>query len=1135
MPALAISDHGNLFGAVRFFEQAVAKGIKPIVGCEVYMAPGDRRDRAATVPGLAKKPYYHMLLLVANEDGYRNLVKLVTLGYLEGFYYRPRIDREILQTHARGLIGTSACLGGELSQLILSGQEERAEEAARVYARMLGEGNFYIELQDHGLPEQKRVNPVLIDIARRVGVPLVATNDCHFLRPEDHSAHDVLVCIQTGRTVQDADRMRYSKEHYFRSPEEMRQLFREQPEAVASTLEIAKRCNFVLERGGHHLPQFAIPEKYSLESYFREVVEEGFARRQRVWEEKSRQGALQHQVEDYRRRLEEEIQMIQRMGFCGYFLIVWDFIKYARDHGIPVGPGRGSAAGSLVAYCLRITDIDPLQYGLIFERFLNPERVTLPDIDIDFCIRGRQKVIDYVTRKYGRENVAQIITFGTMAARGVIRDAGRGLNMAYGEVDRIAKLVPFELGMTIDKALATSPDLRRACEQDARVAQLIEVGKRLEGLTRHASTHAAGVVIAPKPITEYCPLYRSSKDEITTQYAMDSVEAIGLLKMDFLGLKTLTLIDDVARLVREEGAEKIDVDNLPLDDAATYELFSRGQTFGIFQFESAGMQDIVRKLKPERFEDLIALNALYRPGPIKSGMIEEFIKARHGKKKVEYPLPQLEPVLAETYGVIVYQEQVMRIASVLAGFTLGEADILRRAMGKKKKQVMAAQRVKFLEGAKSRGIARRDADRVFELMEHFSGYGFNKSHSAGYALIAYQTGYLKAHYPVHFMAALLTSEKENTDNIVKYINEARGMGIRVLPPDINHSDVDFTVEGGNIRFGLGAIKNVGEGAIQSMLEVRQRLGRFESLTQFCREVDLRLANKRVLESLIKSGSFDSIGEHRAQLYVGIDRAMEEAQRTRRDRASGQSSLFGELKASAPGREAGEAPVAEWNEREKLAYEKETLGFYVSGHPLQNVDEELRGFASHTTTEVAALRQATEVTLAGVAAAVRRRKTRRGDWMAVLTLEDLEGTVEVMVFPELYQKHESLLSMPDVALLVSGKLEVGEDRPKVVAERLIRLEEAREAQAQEVTIHMRTVGLDEEMLRQLHAIMKRSPGNCPVTLELHHPPSYKVTLRVESNLTLCPNRELTASVEELLGKGAVRYRFRRPGGNGARLY
>jgi DNA polymerase-3 subunit alpha len=1125
MPALAITDHGNLFGAVRFFEQAVAKGVKPIVGCEVYLAPGDRRDRAAGAPGLNKKPYYHLLLLCENEEGYRNLVKLVTLGYLEGFYYRPRIDREALRRHSRGLIGTSACLGGELAQLILAGQEDRAEEAARSYASILGEGRFFLELQEHGLPEQKRVNPVLAGMARRLGLPLVATNDTHFLRREDHEAHDVLICIQTGRTVQDAERMRYSENHYFRSAAEMREALRDYPEAVEATLDIARRCNFVLEREGRHLPQFAVPEGFSLDSYFRQVVEEGFEARLVRWRERERAGRLRHPVEAYRRRLDEEIRMIQQMGFSGYFLIVWDFIKYARDHGIPVGPGRGSAAGSLVAYCLRITDIDPLEYGLIFERFLNPERVTLPDIDIDFCMRGRQQVIDYVTQKYGRENVAQIITFGTMAARAVIRDAGRGLSMSYGEVDRIAKLVPFELGMTIDKALQASPLLKEAGEKDARVGKLIEIARRLEGLTRHASTHAAGVVIAPKAITEFCPLYRSSKDEITTQYAMDAVESIGLLKMDFLGLKTLTLMDDVVRRVEAAGGAKIELDNLPLDDRATYELFGRGATSGVFQFESSGMQDILRRLKPDRFEDLIAINALYRPGPIKSGMIDEFIKARHGKKKVEYPLPQLEAVLAETYGVIVYQEQVMKIASVLAGFSLGEADILRRAMGKKKKQVMAAQRAKFLEGAKVHGIHRKDAERIFELMEHFAEYGFNKSHSAGYALVAYQTAYLKAHYPVQFMAALLSSEKENTDNIVKYINEARGMGIKVLPPDVNRSDVDFTVEGGDIRFGLAAIKNVGETAIRSLLQARERQGEFHTLEDLCREADLRLVNKRVIESLVKSGALDALGPSRAALMADIDRGMEEAQRARRDRASGQAGLFGD--AGAPARTArAEAAVAEWSEREKLSYEKETLGFYVTGHPLRNVDAELRQFASHSTAQAAALEHSQEVTLAGLATGVGVRRTRRGERMCSFALEDMDGSLEVVVFPELFQKSEALLTIPEVPLLVSGTLEVGEDRPKLIADSLVPLEEARERKAQGVTIRVPAVGMEEEVLHRLRQILERFRGDLPVTLELLHPQSYRLTLRVESSLRLGANRELTASVEELLGKGAVRYRFRR---------
>jgi DNA polymerase III subunit alpha len=1119
MPAIAITDHGNLFGAIPFFDAARAKGLKPILGCETYLAPGSRSDRSASGPG--RKPYSHLLLLVRNEEGYRNLMKLSTAGFLEGYYYRPRIDRELLARHAGGLIATSTCLGGEIPQLILAGKIAEAERAAVEYREILGPENFYLEIQDQGIPEERALNEVLIPMGRRLGIPLLATNDCHFLLREDHFAHDVLICIQTGRSVKDADRMRFTQEHYFKSPMEMWAVCKEVPEAADNTLLVASRCDLKIETGGSSLPHFQVPDGAAIEDYFREVAGRGFEERLITWKELERKGRLRVPIDEYRRRLESEIDMVNRMGFPGYFLIVWDFIKYARDHGIPVGPGRGSAAGSLVAYCLRITDVDPLQYDLLFERFLNPERVTMPDIDIDFCIRGRAKVIDYVKEKYGRDNVAQIITFATMGAKAVVRDAGRGLDIPYGECDRIAKLIPSELDMTIEKALGASPPLKQIYESDDRVRQLLDVSKRLEGLARHASVHAAGVVISPRPIVEFSPLGRTKDNEVVTQYAMDEIGAIGLLKMDFLGLKTLTLIHDcVANIGGLDGIE-VDIDSLPLDDAETYALFAGARTAGVFQFESSGMQDILRKLKPDRFDDLVALNALFRPGPIGSGMIDDYVERRHGRKAIEYIVPQLEEILGVTYGVIVYQEQVMQIASRLAGFTLGEADLLRRAMGKKKKDVMAAQREKFVRGCRARKVSEKDGKRIFDLMEYFAGYGFNKAHSTAYALVAYQTAWLKAHHPRRFMAALLTAEKENTDNIVKYIGECRVMGIPILPPDLNDSGMDFTVEPAGIRFGLSAVKNVGEGAVREILDARARVGRLESVDAFCREVDLRLVNKRVLESLIKAGALDRLGPNRATLCSHVDGAMDAAQKAVRDRESGQAALFGGDSGPATG--ARERPQqADWSDKERLSFEKETLGFYISGHPLQDVAGRLKGLVTHTTISIREVRQPRQVKLVGVVAALKRRRTRRGDTMAVFNLEDLEGTLETVVFPETYARYRTLLE-EDSTLLVSGSVEIADEQRRLIAESFLPIDEAEEKQAREVVIALTPGEVGPDLAERVRDLLRDRPGPCPVFLEVTQPNVFRATVKAGGALRVSPSRDLTRALEDLLGKGTVRFR------------
>ncbi len=1118
MPAVAVTDHGNLFGAVPFFEAAAEKGIKPILGCETYVAPGSRTDR--TPAGAGKKPYYHLLLLARDQTGYQNLMRLSTAGFLEGYYYRPRIDRELLERHGRGLIATSTCLGGEIPQLVLSGRQAEAERVACEYREIFGAENFFFEIQDQGLPEEKLLNEILVPLGRRLKIPLLATNDCHFLSRDDHFAHDILICIQTGKTVKDADRMRFTQEHYFKSPEEMWTAFKHLPEAVENTLLVAERCNLVMPKGDNLLPHFQVPEGRTVEEYFRDMSERGFEERLPAWKALAAKGLLRVPIEEYGRRLASEIDMVIRMGFAGYFLIVWDFIKYARDQGVPVGPGRGSAAGSLVAFCLRITDVDPLQYDLLFERFLNPERITMPDIDIDFCMRGRGAVIDYVRDKYGRENVAQIITFATMGAKAVIRDAGRGLDIAFGDCDRIAKLIPAEPDMTIDKAIKTVPALRQMHEQDDRIRQLLDVSRRLEGLTRHASVHAAGVVISPRPIVEFSPLARTRDDEVVTQYAMEEIGSIGLLKMDFLGLKTLTIIQDCRERIRADEGVPVDVETLLLDDPETYACFQGARTDGVFQFESSGMKDILRKLKPDRFEDLIALNALFRPGPIGSGMIDDYIERRHGRKAIEYIVPQLQEILGVTYGVIVYQEQVMQIASRLAGFTLGEADILRRAMGKKKKDVMAAQREKFTKGCRSREVGEKDAKRIFDLMEHFAGYGFNKAHSTAYALIAYRTAWLKAHYPRHFMASLLTMEKDNTDNIVKYIGESKEMGIAVLPPHVNHSGVDFTVQPEGIRFGLGAVKNVGEGAARTMVEARASHGPFGSLAALCSAIDLRTINKRVLESLVKAGALDHLGPSRSALFTGVDAAIEAGQKALRDRASGQAGLFAGPAALGAATVPAER-VREWSDRELLAGEKEVLGFYMAGHPFKEYAARLKGLVTHTTSTVKEIQKPRKVAVAGIVSALKRRKTRRGDMMAVFRLEDLDGSLEVIAFPDTYAKHLSLLD-EDAALLVSGNVEVADDQKRLIAESLLHLDQAEE-KAREIVLAIPQAGFGDAAVERVRDLLRERPGPCPVFIEVTQPQGFRATLRAGDALKVSPSRDLTLALEGLLGKGAVRFR------------
>jgi DNA polymerase III subunit alpha len=1147
IPAMAVTEHGNMFSSVVFHDKARQKGVKPILGCETYVATGSRFGKG----GAIGETYNHLVLLAETREGYQNLIKLVSAGYTEGFHYRPRIDREILAKHSRGLIGLSSCLKGEIPQRLLADQERQAMDAAAFYRDTLGAGNFFLEMQYQGIEEQKVVNVGLQRVAKALDLPLVCTNDVHYIHREDFKAHDILLCIGKGKTVNDAQRMRYhGDQFYLKTPEEMAAVFGEFPEAMANTVRIAERCDVDLGKTVLQLPNFDVPAPYGLDEYFEKMVWEGFDRRLPRLKSMEAQGLLRHTIDAYRDRIAYEIAMIKQMGYSGYFLIVWDFIRYAREHDIPVGPGRGSAAGSVVAYCLKITDVDPLHFDLIFERFLNPERVSMPDIDIDFCERRRGEVIEYVTRKYGRENVAQIITFGTMKAKAVVRDVGRALDISYADVDKVAKLIPPALDMTLEKALAENPALKDLETNDGRVKELLEVARRLEGVSRHASVHAAGVVIAPKPITEYAPLHKGARDEITTQWSMKEIERIGLLKMDFLGLSTLTLLDDAVKEIARTTGEALDLASIPLDDAKTYELFSNGQTLGVFQFESSGMREILRKAKPERLEDLIALNALYRPGPLRGGMVDDFIKRKHGRVEVKYLLPELAQVLHETYGVIAYQEQVMRVANVVAGFTLGEADLLRKAMGKKNIDVMKAQREKFIDGARGRDVDPKKAAELFDLMEAFAGYGFNKSHSTTYAVVAYQTAYLKANYPAHFMAALLTIESQNTTKLAMYLGECRELGVAVLPPDINTSELPFTVTPEGVRFGLGAVKNVGENAVLALLDVRRRTGGVKSLYQLCEQLDSRQVNRRVFEALVKGGALDSLAAGspalgalptsalRARLFAAVEKALEYGNRSRRDRDQGQAQLFGGFEEPAHGEEGNgfELPDApEWTEAQQLAGEKESLGLYWSGHPIERYAAELKAVGARTISELTGGDTAAsgdedeppaprsfEVTVGGIVGAVRALKTRKGDRMAAFALDDPQGSIEVVAFPETFAKASALIQT-DCMVLVKGKFERDEDSARLMASEIVAIDVVREKAARQVAIRLAMPPHDRATVEAVLAVLARHKGDRKVALEIElrggaRPLSVKADVLGQNRVK--PSSQLVADLERICGAGTV---------------
>jgi DNA polymerase-3 subunit alpha len=1127
MPAVAVTEHGNMFSAVTFHDEARKRGINPILGCEVYVAPGRRQDRSGT-PGETAN---HLVLLAETNEGFHNLIKLVSSGYTEGFYYKPRIDKDLLAEHAKGLIGLSSCLKGEVATGLRTEQVKRAVQAAATYRDLLGPGNFFLEMQDQGIPEQGLVNVGLLPIARDLNLPLVCTNDVHYLRQADQHPHDILLCIGTGKSVSDEKRLRYHGDQFFlKTPEEMWAVFGDHPEALRNTMAIAERCQVQLPKGEAHLPDFAVPPGYTLDSYFERVVREGFAARQPRWQAMEARGELRHTLAEYETRLAYEIDMIRRMRYPGYFLIVWDFIRYARERAIPVGPGRGSAAGSLVAYCLWITDVDPLHFGLYFERFLNPERVSLPDIDIDFCERRRGEVISYVTAKYGRENVAQIITFGTMKAKAAVRDVGRVMEMPVSEVDRVAKLIPAALDMTLETAMTESPVLADLEKSDERVRELLKVARRLEGMTRHASVHAAGVVIAPRPLTEFVPLYKSQKDdgELTTQWAMKEIERVGLLKMDFLGLSTLTLLDDAVKHIEETTGARIDLDTLPLDDGPTYKVFQNAQTHGVFQFESSGMRETLRKAKPQCLEDLIALNALYRPGPLRGGVVDDYINRKHGRVEIEYEVPAMESALKETYGVIAYQEQVMRLASELAGFTLGQADELRRAMGKKDAAKMQAQRDRFMQGCRERGISEKKAKKIFELIEFFAGYGFNKSHSTTYAVLAYQTAYLKANYPRHFMAALLTIESQSSDKVALYLVESRELGVPILPPDVNRSDWRFIVEERGARFGLGAIKGAGEGAIRSILAARTEAGgQIESLFDLVERVDLRLVNKKVLECLAKAGAFDSLAPGgpetylawRARIVAGLDRILDHGSRHQKDRDQGQSQLFGgDDEVAAGGSHAGLPIVRAWTETEALVFEKEALGFYMSGHPLQRYAEVLE--VTGTRLPKALTASESDVSVAGVISGLRQLKTKRGDRMAAFSLEDDAAKIEAVVFPEAFARHGTHVA-DDAMIVARGKFERDEDSGRLVVSEIAPLDALRERAVRAVEIRLTGQGLGRKALADLAGVLERYPGDRRVSVIVEVPGGpAPVRVRADTARRIRPTDLFVREVEAVCGAGSV---------------
>jgi len=1123
MPAVAVTDHGNMFGAFSFYHEALKHGVRPILGVEAYIAPADRRDREAVAASESGDGYaYHLTILAATQTGYRNLVRLVSEAYLTGFYHRPRMDKALLRQHSEGLIGLSGCLKGEVAGALARGNSAAARKAFLEYEEIFGKGNFFVEIMDHGLPQQTAIVPDLLRLSAETGAPAVATNDSHYLNRDDAFAHEVLLCIGMGKTLEDERRMRfYNDEFYVKSPDEMKARFRQwSGELVSNSAAIAERCAVTFDTEGLHLPTFPAPEGKSPAEHFADLAREGLERRLALGE-----GAPGIAAERYRDRLAYEISVVEKMGFPSYFLIVSDFIRFARERGISVGPGRGSAAGSIVAWSLKITEIDPLKYDLLFERFLNPERISMPDIDIDFCQARRGEVIEYVTKKYGRENVAQIVTFSQLKPKLAVRDVARVLSLPIALGDRIAKLVPDGPDVNFKKAMEESSVLRELVESDESARKIVRIAERLEGLSRHAGMHAAGVVIAPRPIIEYLPLYRTNKDEITTQFDMNAVEKMGLLKIDFLGLITLDIIDEAVAAIRDRTGKAPDLDHLPLDDEETYELFRSGKTACVFQFDSSGMRDLLRRAKPRVFADLAALNALYRPGALDAGTVEDYVRRRSGTSKVTYPLPEIQDVLEETLGILVYQEQVMQIAQRVAGYSLAEADLLRKAIGKKKREIMVAEGKKFFERAKKHGTPARKVEELWGLIEPFARYGFPKAHAVAYALVAYKTAYLKAHYPVDFLAATLSAEIGSTDGIVKVIGDCVEMGIPVLPPDINESKQKFTGVGPAIRFGLAAVKGVGEAAAEAILEERRK-GPFRSFTDFALRLDSHLVNKRTLDALICSGAFDSLGKNRATLSAASERVVARAARTREEVEVGQTNLFGGGATETESAEEDFADQPEWSLEERLKGEKEVLGFYVTGHPLTRFTEAIERFADAKVSELSSRVDQT-VRVGGVLVGLKKQKIKKGlnegKTMLKAVLEDMTGSVPVAVFASLYEKVESWVRT-DLPVLVTGTVRESGPACELTVQEITPLEGISERLARCLQIRVNLAFADERVLARLKDRLKSHPGTTPVSIRLFRPGEFEATLKAADSMRIALSPGLTSEIRALAGEDSVEYVF-----------
>ncbi len=1126
MTAVALTDHGNIFGAVDFYKEAKKAGIKPIIGCEVYIAPSSRHDKSP------EDKNHHLILLSMNQEGYKNLSKMLTKAYFEGFYRRPRIDYELLNTHREGIIVLSGCLNGEFCKYLLGNDAQGALRTAARYKEMFGD-RYYLEIQANRLPEQESVNKKIKDIGNRLGIKVVATNDCHYLKREDSKPHDILLCIQTGTTVMEEKRFKFKGDEYFlKSHREMMGCLKDFPEEIERTLEISERCNFEFKTNGYKLPVFELQDGKALDEHMSILA------RERLEERIKENGISGEKADLYRERLENEIETVKRMGFSGYFLVVSDFINFAKDRGIPVGPGRGSAAGSLVAYSLGITELDPIQYNLLFERFLNPERISMPDIDVDFCAERRDEVIKYVTDKYGADKVAQIGTFGTMSAKAVVKDVGRVLGIPYADVDRVTKLIPTFRGkvFSIDESLTQIPQLKQLIEKSPNLRELIEIARPLENMVRHSSTHAAGIVISNEPLADNIPLYKGSKDEIVTQFDMNSIEDLGFVKFDFLGLKTLTVMDKALKFIRESRSSKsrpnmqesltedsskdedleFDLKRIPLNDQDVYKLLSSGRTRGVFQIESSGMKDLLKGLQPSSLEDIIAVLALYRPGPLDSGMVDEFIKRKHGQRKIEYPLPALKEILEDTYGLFVYQEQIMKTASVLADYSLGEADLLRRAMGKKKPEEMKAQRERFLDGAKKKGISKKKAEEIFDAMEKFAEYSFNKSHSAAYALITYQTAYLKAHYPAEFMAALLSQEAGNADKVIASIAECKDMAIEVLPPDVNESMAGFTAIDGKIRFGFSAIKNIGDGAVEAIMKAREEGGGFKSVFDFCERVDSKRINRRTFESLIKSGAFDSLGATRTQLIGVLESLLMYASAKQKGSPERQNALFTLNDSISP----PDLPdVVEWNENERLKAEMDVLGFFVTNHPIAKYLSEIKRYTNTDTELLTEIRERRDVLIAGVVRSLNVKHTKNGSSIfGTLVLEDMKGSVEVVIFNDLLRKSLPILEEKTLPIIVKGTVEPSEERVRLRANGIYSINEMRDGS----TIHINIAkenGTRENLLR-LKKILETYPGKSIVHLHLERDSGEVVMELGDWGVDL--QDEFIEGIGRLLGKGVLRF-------------